>query len=538
MKSRLCLCNRTILKKDLIRFAPLMLLAGLVLWAMGLLLSEFYQYEELTSIQLPAIYGTIVAVGMGVGSAICLFTYLTKKKECDAIHALPIRRETLLSTKIIAALIQVLIPLGIFYIFFPGEQGWFYQMGVSLCGWLHYFGLATFCMMLVGRRLAGIILFSLITDLKNNIQMIVENLYLPLLPGVCANPVDDSYLSAQEFMLDLETGTLSVNHLEMVGYALMGVAFLALAFYTYRKRKLERAGDFVVVKWLEPVLACWLGIYISIFTTSIAMLIDGNIWIGLAIGLTIGYFAARMFFARSIKVFRKKNLIGWALLLAVMAGSLYLTKLDVLGISDHIPDTDEIESVTICNENYTYYLVYGYEFNSGSYTTTDAGEIEAIRTMHQNLLPTKDLELEGAQAQQSRFYLIYNLKNGSQVSRTYYITGGEELEQVKYFLSQPECLLGSADIEALLERIESMEANGVNGGTIHLWRSFLEVFLAEAEAGLMYNPTSAGQSSWDLEVYIEGMGYRVIDIPKSAENTVAWLEEYFKAPGKKLDGNS
>ena len=79
MKSRLCLCNRTILKKDLIRFAPLMLLAGLVLWAMGLLLSEFYQYEELTSIQLPAIYGTIVAVGMGVGSAICLFTYLTKK---------------------------------------------------------------------------------------------------------------------------------------------------------------------------------------------------------------------------------------------------------------------------------------------------------------------------------------------------------------------------------------------------------------------------------------------------------------------------
>ena len=45
MKSRLCLCNGTILKKDLIRFAPLMLLAGLVLWAMGLLLSEFYQYE-------------------------------------------------------------------------------------------------------------------------------------------------------------------------------------------------------------------------------------------------------------------------------------------------------------------------------------------------------------------------------------------------------------------------------------------------------------------------------------------------------------
>ena len=538
MKSRLCLCNRTILKKDLIRFAPLMLVVSLILWAAGAVLKTEFDYLAPGELLEVGGFGMYLAMFMGLFSAICLFTYLTKKKECDAIHALPIRRETLLSTKIIVGLIQVLIPFGIFYIFFPGDRGWLFQMAVTLCAWVFYFGLATFCMMLVGRRLAGYILFTMLCDLDSSISMVVENLYLPLMPGVCMRVDATPDYLADMFMIDFDSGTLLEIFMQLGAYALVGVAFLALAFYAYRKRKLERAGDFLAVKWLEPVLACWLGIYISIFTTSIAMMVDGNIWIGLAIGLTIGYFAARMFFARSIKVFRKKNLIGWALLLAVMAGSLYLTKLDVLGISDRIPDTDEIESVTICNENYTYYLVYGYEFNSGSYTTTDAGEIEDIRTMHQNLLPNKELELEGAQAQQSRFYLIYNLKNGSQVSRTYYITGGEELEQVKYFLSQPECLLGSADIEKLLERIESMEANGVNGGTIHLWRSFLEVFLAEAEAGLMYNPTSAGQSSWDLEVYIEGMGYRVIDIPKSAENTVAWLEEYFKAPGKKLDGNS
>lgn len=532
MKSRISLCNGTILKKDMTRFAPLMIVTGLVLWVIGMTVNV--AIEEMTRggyTDRPEVATVALALlgFLALLSAVNFFTYLTKKGECDAIHALPLRRETLLFTKIIAAFLQFAIPFGVFFACFPGDRGWLFQMGVSGCAWLFFFGLAALSMMLSGRRLAGFILYSLILDLGNSISLIWENLYLPLLPGVylSGNPMDYSPMTIMT-MLDLEEGTLAEIFLPMLGFALLGVVFLVLTWVAYRKRKLERAGDFLTVKWLEPVLAWGLGITVSIFTTTIAQLLDGSIWVGLGIGLTIGYFAARMFFARSIKVFGKKNLIGWAALVAVMAASLFITSLDPLGVVNRVPDAEDIESVCLYDNNYYLLADYDVDFSGNSYCADDPAEIDAMRTMHQELLLTNDQEAEGVQQYHNRFYLVYNLKNGTTVSRTYFILGGDALKQIKYVMSQPEGLLGSADLEELLASISELRANGVNGGIIHTERAFLEVFLEECKAGWMYTPDPNGQSSWDIRFYSDELGYRTVDVPLTAQKTIAWLENYFK----------
>ena len=529
MKSRICLCNGTILKKDLTRFAPLVLLEGLVLWAVGAVLSEAYKSEYgVGGFFEPAHVGVVLGAAMGLFSAVLFFTYLTKKKECDAIHSLPLRRETLFFTKMIGAFLQVAVPFGIFFAFFPGERGWLFQMTLTLCSWIFSFGLAVLSMMLSGRWLAGYILYSVIEGLPGMVVTIANALYIPLLPGVYLRS-DVTALSpiTQMASMDLAEGKLSEILLPMLGFALLGAAFLVAALVAYRKRKLERAGDFLVVKWLEPVFSWLLGIYASIVTISIVLLVEGSVWVGLAIGLTIGYFAARMFFARSIKVFRKKNLAGWLALVAFMAASLYVTSLDPMGLVDRIPETDRIESVGVYDYDYPLAAEYGYEFAGASFTTQDPDEIDDLRRMHRNLLLTNDQEAEGNRAYHNRFYLVYKLKNGSEMIRTYYILGDEDLKQLKYYMSQPEGLVGSADVEEVIVDISELYGYGVNGGHIHTERAFLEVFLAECEAGLMYSPDPDEQSGWDIRFYSEIFGYRTVDIPLSAEKTVAWLENYF-----------
>ena len=98
-------------------------------------------------------------------------------------------------------------------------------------------------------------------------------------------------------------------------------------------------------------------------------------------------------------------------------------------------------------------------------------------------------------------------------------------------MSQPESLVGTADIEELLVSLKDLHANGVNGGTIHTQRAFLEVFLSECEAGWMYTPDPDGQSTWDVQFYTEELGYWVVDIPLTAQKTIAWLENYFGSQG-------
>ncbi len=540
MKSKICLCNGTILKKDLTRFAPMVLVTGLILWAFGALLKNMEDYllaGEVNENYLTAttVLGMAMAVMLGLISAVGLFGYLTKKQECDYIHALPIRRETLFFTKISVAFLQFVVPFGVFFAFFPGSRGWGFQMLAAFCSWLFTFGLAAFSMMLAGRRLAGYILFYLICGLGSTVYAVVEAVYLPLLPGVYFGGMMTTDLSPFGHLLSLDfvQGTLRELLVPLILYGLAGVGFLVAALVCYRKRKLERAGDFLAAKWLEPVFAWGFGIYISIFPIAIAYMIDGSVWIALIIGLTIGYFAARMLFARSIKVFGRKNLLGFGALVAVMAASVYITSLDPLGLVTRVPETDRIESVTLCDNEYTYARVYGMEeLATGAYTTSDPAEIEELRQLHKNLIGQEEPDfLDSLMEFDNQIHLVYELKGGRKLQRTYYALQGQELKQMKYYLSQPEALLGTADIEELLDSIEELYAYGVNGGTIHTQRAFLEVFMAECEAGWMYTPDYEGMSDWTISIDIGNEDGTVrdlyIDVPLTAQKTITWLENYF-----------
>lgn len=538
MKSKICLCNGAVLRKDLTRFAPLMLLESFFLLLMGYAywISEVDMNADYTSYIEPGLLFGAFGAMMALVSSVVLFTYLTKKKECDAMHALPVRRETLLLTHTLAGLIQFAVPFAVLYIFLPGTKGWLWQMGLSLASWLFAFGSMTLCMMLSGSRVGAVLLYWVIGELPSMVYSLLSTVYAPLLPGIYLEPMESIELSPMVLIAEMiEYGELgSWEWLAMVICGLLGIALLAVSLVLYRRRKLERAGDFLAVKWLEPVVSWIVAIYLGCGLVNFAHMLEVSMWVPLILGLTVGYFGSRMTFARSVKVFQKKGLMGYALLLALMVGSVSVVSMDPMGTVTRVPAAEEIKTVTISDNDYSY---YDYRL-IGGYTTADPDEVEGLRTIHQMLIDAGAVTTKSSLYYygSDRFFLTYELKNGSTVRRAYIVEDEAVQDRISYFLSQPENLTGTADLEELLKNASDLRAWSMGTGrqTIHLRREFFEVFLADCEKGNMYAVPAAKISTWDVNFLMNVDGqdqYVSIDIPYAAEDTIAWLEENLGAPG-------
>jgi len=535
MKSKRCWFNGAILWKDLTRFMPLMLGTGLIAAMVGWSTYTAYDlaYEEMGFAEL-RIEPVQVFLGLtsflALASALCLFGYLTKKRECDAMHALPVRREAFFFTHLLAAFLQFAVPFAILYAFLPGLRGWGFQMLFTACGWLFYFGLAVFAMMLSGRRLGGLILFWLLGDLASGLATMVECLYLPQLPGLYLDPGTSMLLSPMTHMgtLDFSEGSFGGLMVPMSAYAAGGIGLLALSFILYRHRRLERAGDLLAARWLEPVFAWYLGISFACTLVSLGYVLEASVWIPLILGLAIGYFAARMLFARSVKVFSRGSLASFGVLAAVMAASMLVVSLDPMGLVQKVPAMDRIESISITDSNYLY------NYGNGL-TTTDPEHMEQLQAIHREIVTAGALApvglMEEVYFDDDAFFLTYTLKNGSTLRRCYRIEKEDQLDRIEYLISQPEYLLGTTSIEDLMDSVSDLQAHGTGGGMIHTRRSFFQVFLADCEAGNMYRADYEEHSAWSVTMYIASddgsRRYVSIDIPKDAEATIAWLEECF-----------
>ena len=53
----------------------------------------------------------------------------------------------------------------------------------------------------------------------------------------------------------------------------------------------------------------------------------------LVMGILVGYFTAQMLLGRTVKVFRLRNLAGCAVILCALSLSVWITRLDPLGIT-------------------------------------------------------------------------------------------------------------------------------------------------------------------------------------------------------------
>ena len=514
MKSRTSFFNKTVLRKDITRFAPAW---GLYLTAMLLLSLALFTEEEVYLAQMLGVtIGIFAVVNFCYALVVTalLFGDLFNARLCNALHAMPMRREGWFLTHLTSgALFSVIPNLVVALCLMPqlGEYWYvaFIWLGGMTMNYLFFLGAATLAAMCTGSRFAMTLVYGLINFLSILAMWIVQYLYEPLLYGIEINAEPFVFFSPVSYLCSHELEFLPfVNdylryayHSDIGGWpyvtgiALIGLAMLAVALVLYRKRHLESAGDFITLRFLTPV-------FLTLYTLAAGMALflfsrlfnTEQDYLFLAVGIVAGFITGSMLLKRTVRVFKPATFVGMAVLAAVLFASLGLTRLDALGIVRYMPKADTVEAVSIGYGSSTVF----------SYTAKDQDEIRELMDIHQEFIDERNTD---APVWYNSIYMTYRLDNGKTVTRKYRMdfTTQAAIDLAPWF-SKAEYVLGANDVAEFAQRVKYIEIENYNDKyypdtaiepfqlleTEEEIRSLLDAIFADCEAGRMIQ---------DLEYY-------------------------------------
>lgn len=556
MKSKTSFFNLTALKKDMTRFAPAWLLY-MVFLCLSLLVMAGGDRRELAGGIAEVIPGMAV-VNMVYAMVVVqlLLGDLYNSRMCNALHALPLRRESWLTIHTVSGILFSLLPnLVVTVLAMPliksGTTAALWWLLATQLQYLFFFGVAVLCAMLVGSRFAQAVVYGIFNAAVPLLHLVGVILYQPLLHGVefsgawverfcpigrmvgeydyvLVDTVDPSAADiVQKVQVDSGWGYLGIC-------AAVGVLLLVAAVLLYRRRQLEYAGDFMAVKGLEPV-------FLLAYTLSAGIVLQsfGQLFIGvqrsgytfLAVGIVVGFFTGRMLLKRQVNVFGKKEFVGVVLILAVLFGSLYVTRLDPVGITRWVPAAEEVESVTLSDG--------GLERWNNYAEISDPEGIADILELHQRQTQNRNDRINHDvpnSAQRRRFGLHYTLRSGKQVERFYEISTVDPLwTKLESYHSSPEYVL-KMPAEQARQGISSITFYNGEHGYVNIpdkqAGQLLDAVIQDCQEGTLSQQEYHYQKSdtfGSLDVSLkDSKGYYVystVDCFEDSSHTMAWLKE-------------
>ena len=474
MQSKTSFFNRTLFRKNLSRYWPLWGFASFVgFLAPAAALVRLAQSGSMSVEPLVVREGyyyllgnavPIVSLVYAILCAMAVWSYLYNARSVGMMHSLPIRREGLFLTNLLSGLAMMAIPYlvagGLGTLLFAccgGFDAWGTLVTVLavIAQSVTFFGLATFCAFLTGNIFALPVLYFLLNFLAPLGDWLCNLFARGFLFGFTADYsgtvdflcpmvyltqrlyVNSEYETVRDSALEYQNRLTSVtleNAWLIAAYAAAGLVFLALAYLLYRRRESERAGDVVAVRVFRPVfrfgvaaLSALLGgrlLYALLWESFQAG--DTFTPVPLAICLIvaglIGYYAASMLLAKSLRVFRG-SAVGALCLVAACAAFCAGMRYDLFGIERRIPDQNEIAQLEIYLARNTYYL-----------TPEDQPELlSGAQDLQRTLIAQKDLIRSNYETYRhggsssdpdasTNIRYVYTLKNGATVERFYTVS--------------------------------------------------------------------------------------------------------------------
>ena len=505
MKLKTSFCNKTLLRKNITRFAPLWgiyqlcLLIGLGLMYMNAdnrVVNFWFASYMAQCIQVMGLVNLFFAPLV----AMLLFGDLYNGRMCNALHAMPLRRETIFATNVASGLLFSLVPTAVMAMLaiplllvtvvhnaWLIAPLWFVAANLEF---MCFFGMAVFCIFCAGNRLGFAALYAVLNGGIFLCYSIVSKLYTPMLYGVVtpsrpvelltpiARMVNDTFVEVSSYhdMTRLFEGRMQEavagfwvdeNYYSLFVFAAVGILFMVLGLVLYRRRNLECAGDAVAVRWLAPVfqvIAAVAGIAVAVLCLQMffysLMRNNDRILYGMAVcGMVVGWFAGKMLLERTTRVFRPKNWVGLGVMAAVFAVSLTMTHFDVFGIETWTPKADKVASVDLgygdiqLTEEEDIALVIRLQEMAledrlqeyGSYPVRYIDSLPSVSgvTMPEGGFDYGDGERKGEydynepHYEVDHVYITYTLDSGREVTRSYYIWASfEEGRILKEFFSR------------------------------------------------------------------------------------------------------
>lgn len=377
--------------------------------------------------------GVFISFVFGLFFAMLAFSHLTQSRATNGFHALPVRRETIFLTAYLTGLFCQLSTILVTFL-----------LGAAVSAPLR--------MMMTGQILAAPVFYFVGNILVQGMEYLLRNFAGNFLYGYSGHAdVALGFLSPPLYMYT-EVGIASIETCEsdsyyvtayalehrsfmiLAAYALAGLVIALIALLLYRTRKSEMTGSTIAFPWATPIFK-----YGVAFCTAVALgqflyyflfgqyrsggsdSLPGTILCMVAAGL-VGYFVAEMLIRKSFRVFRAGAkgavIVSLALVLLGVAMSFDLT-----GYEKRVPDESEIESA--------FYTFSGMT----NVTTDDADTIRRLTAAHRAIVKNRNEQARIADASDAdtlsqsdyddiepfSLRLTYYLKDGSQLSRSYFV---------------------------------------------------------------------------------------------------------------------
>ena len=543
MKLKTSFFNVAALRKNLARFAPCWGLYGIVLLLTALSRGNLDDAGFAEGMAVSTVVMVIVNFFYALLCAQLLFGDLYNSRMCNALHALPMRREGWFLTNVTSGLLFSLLPNTVITLLCMVICGEFWMIPMMwLCAvtlqFLFFFGVAVLSSYLVGHRFAMGMVYMIINGFSIILYWLVYSIFEPMLYGVTV---------PQEIFVDfcpvvkLCTFTyLDIHWLNMNAYweitdgwgylglcAGLGIVAMTLALALYRKRNLEVAGDFAAIKFVGPVFlilyticcgACCHGFF------SLFMGDENEVF--LFIGLAIGYFTGSMLLRRTVRVFRLKTFLGFGAVALAMILSVVVVRTDLLGIVRWMPQKEQLKSVSITTTGTSNY-------QSSRLVLTKDEDLKKILQIHQYGLEHQDAGGNGIA--DVCVTLTYTLKSGVTRERSYYVdVTAPCADYVRSYMSRPEMVLGAVYNQLdsyTLRQAEFYYETGFLVTDKESLQQLMDAILADCAAETLAQDWGFSgreqEHSWlTLEFYSQSGNYYYVDFhfTEKAENITAWQQ--------------
>lgn len=515
MRSATSFFDKTTARSDLRRHWPIAFIYTCV-WLVGLPVnlwsSSMWMPEEMTPTlraaqiiigSYPTLAGALFVFGCVL--AMALMGYLMSPRAVGLLHALPVRRGTLLATHTLVgwlmlnvpALLAVLvsIPVQAYY----GGVAWG-ALGAWLlvhCGLsLFFLALGLLCAMVTGWLLAIPAIYAVV----NFAVIAAAGLVRTLCSLFCYGYAGDDdfapfvYWLTPVVNLVKRFGTCGVERsdaspypwqvqfpadvVHAVGiYTAAGAALLALTYLLYRRRKSESAADPAAFPWMRPVfrygtgllggLALGLGLYQLVLGWRMES--ETGRWVGLLVSTVLMgalcYYAAEMLVRKSLRVLRR-SLPGAGLVCVLLALVCAGARFDVFGYAARVPDVSAVTQVQLRGS-----------LGLSAVNCTEPETIETVIALHREIITLRPDEDDPENS--AYITLRYTLMDGSTLTRAYQLNPAGELEDAL------ETVFNTGEVREK-SLITSRHTGSWRGGYLSLDRTGDAMQLTAAQAGEIY----------------------------------------------------
>jgi len=384
----------------------------------------------------------IVFAAVIVGMA--LYSYIYNAKSANMIHALPVDKTQLFGTNVLSGLVFLIVPQIISAVVSAVVcLGYGINrldvIAIALVETIAVafvaYGMVTFCAMFTGLLVAlplYVLIFNYLGQWMYYMIYLVISVFAHGVSGlgrsvsivfqVFLSPLNalGGYIGLHETYENEVAVGMEIYAAKLLAvYVVIAAVLYVIAYFTYKKRHIEKAGEWITVEWLKPVFrfgagttaGIYGGIFIKILLDQIGIQLEGIAVVILIVLLGgIGYFLAEMIVRKNFRVFHKKNWIHcgvFSVILVLLYGGL-------LGVADYmekyVPESEEIEAVSVH---------MGYDIRM------DGEEAQQVLEKHKIIIENIDAiqaEAERIHDDGEHFTYVnfqYRLKNGDYVDRHY-----------------------------------------------------------------------------------------------------------------------